>query len=132
MSCTDRRQAIQGTRGTHSDPGGSVRTFRSRMTALIAAAIAIAASGTLINIPAASAVEGVPDGKSGVVLTWGLDNAGQTKVPAGLTDVTAISGDGFFTLALKGNGTVVGWGSNDYGQITVPAGLSGVDRKSVV
>lgn len=65
----------------------------------------------------------------GTVTAWGNNNAGQTDVPAGLTDVIAIasgSGESSHTLALKSDGTVVAWGNNNAGQCNVPAGLAGV------
>jgi hypothetical protein len=65
---------------------------------------------------------------SGTVVAWGDNSRGQTDVPAGLSDVTAISAGAWHNLALKSDGTVVAWGcgSYAYGQCTVPAGLSGV------
>jgi hypothetical protein len=68
-------------------------------------------------------------GASGTVVAWGSNSVGQTDVPAGLSDVTAISAGGFHNLALKNDGTVVAWGCGqayNYGQCTVPAGLSAV------
>ena len=56
-------------------------------------------------------------------------------MPAGLSNVVAISAGGFHSLALKGDGTVVAWGAGEpnnpsdlfgFGQSTVPPGLSGV------
>ncbi len=46
-------------------------------------------------------------------------------VPAGLTNVVAISADHSY-LALKSDGTVVAWGNNQYGETIVPAGLNNV------
>jgi alpha-tubulin suppressor-like RCC1 family protein len=43
-----------------------------------------------------------------------------------LTNILAISGGGFHSLALKSDGTVVAWGDNEYGQCAVPAGLSNI------
>ena len=69
------------------------------------------------------------------VLAAGLNTYGQTNVPAGLTNVTAIAAGGEHSLALKRDGSVVAWGAGDlgvtsvwpeYGQATVPAGLSAV------
>jgi alpha-tubulin suppressor-like RCC1 family protein len=63
----------------------------------------------------------------GMVVEWGDNTYGQTNVPVGLTNVTAIAAGGGHTLALKRDGTVVAWGSNaTYGQANVPAGLSNV------
>ncbi len=62
----------------------------------------------------------------GDVLSWGAS----TPIPAGLTDVIAISSGGMVqdghSLALKSDGTVVAFGSNGNGQINVPAGLNNV------
>ena len=62
----------------------------------------------------------------GTVIAWGLNNVGQTNVPAGLSNVTAIATDYIHSLALKNDGTVVSWGVNWDGQTNVPAGLSNV------
>jgi alpha-tubulin suppressor-like RCC1 family protein len=62
----------------------------------------------------------------GTVAAWGTNDAGQTSVPAGLTDVIAVSAGGYHTLALKSNGTVVAWGSNSSGQISIPVSLNHV------
>jgi hypothetical protein len=62
----------------------------------------------------------------GTVVAWGVNDYGQTTVPAGLSGVTAIAAGIYHSLALKSDGTVVAWGLNNYGQSTVPAGLSGV------
>jgi hypothetical protein len=60
------------------------------------------------------------------VTGWGSNNGGVLDIPAGLTDVTAIAGGGYHSLALKSDGTVVGWGSNGSGQLNIPSGLTGV------
>ena len=62
---------------------------------------------------------------SDTVVAWGRNDWGQSSVPAGLSDVKAISTNYLHSLALKNDGTVVAWGRNDYGQSNVPAGLSG-------
>ena len=59
---------------------------------------------------------------------------GQAIVPGGLSNVVAIAGGGFHSLALKADGTVVVWGAGttnsgstpQYGQAIVPVGLSNV------
>ena len=69
----------------------------------------------------------------GTVFAWGLNNYGQSSIPAGLSNVVAIAAGGWHNLALKSNGTVVAWGAGsgtnvnvDYKQNIVPAGLSNV------
>ncbi|MBL8216088.1 MAG: hypothetical protein JNK87_35530 [Bryobacterales bacterium] len=65
----------------------------------------------------------------GTVVAWGLNNAGQTNVPAGLSDVIAISAGNAYSLALRRNGTVVAWGAvNDWGKGIIPASLSNVTQ----
>ena len=39
------------------------------------------------------------------MVAWGDDSAGQTNVPAGLTNVVAVAAGGFHSLALKNDGT---------------------------
>src|SRR5215471_18326806 len=58
----------------------------------------------------------------GQIIAWGENNAGQTSVPAGLTNVTAIAAGWDHSLALRSDRRVVSWGS----QTTVPAGVSNV------
>jgi len=60
------------------------------------------------------------------VVAWGDDGHGESDVPAGLTNVTAIAAGASYSLALKGDGTVVAWGDNALGQSNVPSGFSGV------
>jgi hypothetical protein len=88
-------------------------------------------TGTLIgngagvsNVPAASLTAVVSP-----VVAWGGFNASQADVPAGLTNVVAVSAGYYHSLALKGNGTVVAWGYRDdydFGQTNVPSGLNNV------
>ena len=64
----------------------------------------------------------------GTVTAWGDNSYGQLDVPAGLSNVVAISGSTAF-LALKKDGTVVAWGgtgSEAYGQANLPVGLTNV------
>jgi alpha-tubulin suppressor-like RCC1 family protein len=59
---------------------------------------------------------------NGTVVAWG---AGAPAVPAGLSNVVAVSAGSGFALALKSNGTVAAWGSDTTGT-ALPAGLTGV------
>jgi hypothetical protein len=43
-----------------------------------------------------------------------------------LSNVVAIAGGVYHSLALTGSGTVAAWGDNTYGETTIPAGLSNV------
>jgi alpha-tubulin suppressor-like RCC1 family protein len=80
-------------------------------------------TGTLLSPApvAAAAATGAP-------LAWGRNDYGQLgdgtatwrTAPvrvSGLSDVTAVAGSTYHSLALKGDGTVWAWGSNDYGQL---------------
>ena len=68
---------------------------------------------------------GVNSGVAGTLLAWGDNSAGQTNVPAGLTNSVTAACGGSFNLALD-NGVVTAWGNNSAGQINVPAGLTNV------
>lgn len=58
------------------------------------------------------------------VRAWGANASGQLIVPAGLSDVIALSAGSNHTLALRTDGTVAAWGGNGYGQTAVPTGLN--------
>ena len=51
---------------------------------------------------------------------------GATNVPPGLSNVVAVSGGNYFSVALKSDGTVTAWGLGTSGQTNVPAGLTNV------
>ena len=61
-----------------------------------------------------------------LVAAWGNNGNGETNVPSGLTNVVAVAGGGWHSLALRADGTVVAWGYNGDGEATVPVGLSNV------
>src|SRR5215472_11014367 len=63
---------------------------------------------------------------AGTVVAWGANDAGQTTVPSGTTNVIAVAGGASHSVALKGDGTVVAWGFNVSGQTNVPVGLVNV------
>ena len=51
---------------------------------------------------------------------------GQTDIPKGLSDVTAIAAGEYHSLALKKDGSVVAWGQNKNGECNVPENLHDV------
>jgi hypothetical protein len=53
------------------------------------------------------------------VYAWGANDHGQCDVPQGLTNVVALAGNSYCSLALHGDGTLTGWGYCRY-----PDGLS--------
>jgi alpha-tubulin suppressor-like RCC1 family protein len=61
-----------------------------------------------------------------MVVAWGYDDSDQSDVPPGLTNVLAVAGGDYFSVALKVNGTVVAWGDGTQGQTNVPPGLTNV------
>ncbi len=63
---------------------------------------------------------------AGSVASWGDNSRLQTAVPPNLTNIVAVAGGSFHSLALDGNGNVRGWGENTSGKATPPAGLSNV------
>ena len=68
---------------------------------------------------------------NGTVVAWGNNAFGQTNVPAGLSNATAIAANDT-TVVLKSDGTVVAWGNYfSSGQTPVPADLSGVKAIAV-
>jgi hypothetical protein len=58
------------------------------------------------------------------VAAWGDDSVGQTEVPPGLTNITAVAAGDNHNLALRADGRVVAWGDNSYGQTNVPVDLT--------
>ena len=52
--------------------------------------------------------------------------AGQSSVPAGLSNVLTIAAGTYHSLALRGDGVVIAWGDNSQGQCAIPPGLSNV------
>jgi alpha-tubulin suppressor-like RCC1 family protein len=67
-------------------------------------------------------------------IAYGLNNQGQTNVPAlppGLTYVAAAAGENH-CIALRSNGTIVGWGNGFYNQLIAPALPPGMTYTAVV
>jgi hypothetical protein len=58
------------------------------------------------------------------VVAWGDNSAGQTNVPAGLTNVLAVAAGRDHSLALTIDHRVIGWGNNTYGPTNVPGWLT--------
>lgn len=52
----------------------------------------------------------------GTVVAWGLNDYGQSNVPAGLSGVAQVSAGYNHSVAVKLNGTIVTWGDNTYQQ----------------
>ncbi|NOS71525.1 MAG: DNRLRE domain-containing protein [Verrucomicrobia bacterium] len=59
------------------------------------------------------------------VVAWGRNYENQLNIPNGLTNVVALAGGGYHSLALRADGSVVAWGSGR-GQANIPDGLSNV------
>ncbi len=96
--------------------------------ALLRIAATVRAAKMVVKDATGQVLESATPGKQ--VIAWGANHFdyGQTRVPAGLSEVMTLSAGGFHTVALKQDGSVVAWGASyyDYGQTRVPAGLSGV------
>ncbi|MGA1354272.1 MAG: FG-GAP-like repeat-containing protein [Candidatus Limnocylindrus sp.] len=71
-----------------------------------------------LNMPSLTGVANIDAGNdhsiarhsNGTVTCWGRNNAGQCNTPAGLSQVTQVSGGYLFSLALRSDGTVRSWG----------------------
>jgi hypothetical protein len=107
-----------------------MKIVRTTLSTLVAALMVLLAACS--QAPAPQATPEVEEDLTsqaltgGTVVGWGDNNYGQVNIPAGLTNVTAISAGRYHSLALKNDGTLVVWGWNDYGQVNMPAGLSDV------
>jgi alpha-tubulin suppressor-like RCC1 family protein len=60
------------------------------------------------------------------VVAWGDNAEGQLNIPLNVTNVSAISGGGFYNLALRSNGTVVAWGTSGNAITNVPLNATNV------
>jgi hypothetical protein len=60
----------------------------------------------------------------GMVVAWGRNNSGQSTIPPGLSNVTALAAGEEHTVVLKKDGSLTAWGDNNYKQCTIPAALS--------
>jgi hypothetical protein len=63
---------------------------------------------------------------NGTVLAWGINSAGQTNVPPGLSNVIAIAAATETSFAVKSDGTVAAWGENIANLTTRAATLTNV------
>ncbi len=61
-----------------------------------------------------------------MVVAWGYDFEGDTRVPPGLTNVIAVAAGASHSLVLMSDGSLKAWGYNRYGQGSVPPGLTNV------
>ena len=64
--------------------------------------------------------------QSGDPVAWGDNRAGQTNVPAALSNTVALAAGTRHSLALQDDGAVLAWGSSTEGQTNVPANLRNV------
>ena len=60
---------------------------------------------------------------NGTVAGWGLNDSGQTTIPSGLTNATAVAVGEFHSIALQA-GRVTGWGLNNLNQREPAAGVN--------
>src|ERR1039458_2722936 len=63
---------------------------------------------------------------NGSVVAWGWNPAGQTSVPAGLSNAVAVAGGQLHSMGLTAEGKVICWGWDPYGtypQVVTPQGL---------
>jgi len=51
---------------------------------------------------------------------------GESTVPSGLSNVTAVAAGYFYSMALRSDGIVIAWGQNFTGQTNIPPGLTNV------
>src|SRR3990167_4891225 len=117
-------------------------------------------SSTPVQVSGLSDVTAIAGGKyhtialksDGTVWAWGINEDGQLgngatayKSPtpvqvSGLSDVTAIAGGGYHTIALKSDGTVWAWGNNYFGQLgdgtytyrSIPVQVSGLSDVTAI
>lgn len=105
-----------------------VRNDEARPALLSGAGWNRAIAVAILLAAGSSGVQAITPGR---VVAWGDNTNGETNVPAGLSDVIAISAGNTLGLALKNDGTVVAWGCSPCGgQLNIPVGLSGVTAVS--
>jgi alpha-tubulin suppressor-like RCC1 family protein len=64
-----------------------------------------------------------PDGSA---VGWGYNAYGQNNIPAGATNLVALSSSTYHSLGLRADGSVLGWGDNTSGQTIIPASATNV------
>lgn len=86
--------------------------------------------GTRFTAVAAGGEHSLAVKDDGTVVAWGRNISREATVPAGLSNVVAVSAGGRsgtgFSVALRRDGTVIAWGDNSSGQTNVPPGLNDV------
>jgi hypothetical protein len=87
---------------------------KSSIVGLITASLA----ASLLTTPSSHA--------AGNVVAWGDNSRFQSRVLPNLTNIVAVAGGSFHSLALERDGKVRGWGENNFGKATPPPGLSNV------
>jgi len=60
----------------------------------------------------------------GQITGWGAPTYGDTSIPTGATNIVALAGGLYLSLALKGDGTLAAWGLNNYSQTNLPPDLT--------
>jgi alpha-tubulin suppressor-like RCC1 family protein len=110
--CPAGAWAAQGLSGTLVSWGGTVIPYVS--------------PGTRFKAIAGGEYHSLALAEDGTITAWGDNTQGQSRAPAGLSNVNAIAARGSGSLALKQDGTVVAWGLDNVGQTNVPSGLAGV------
>lgn len=60
------------------------------------------------------------------VSAWGVNWAGQTNFPAGLSNTVVVAAGDMHAMALKADGTLTTWGNSAGGKLDVPANVTNV------
>ena len=82
--------------------------------------------GIATMLAASSCLLGAPRVFAATIVAWGNNSDGQTNIPPSATNIVAIAGGSYHSVALRNDGTVVAWGRNYEGQTNVPVGLADV------
>jgi alpha-tubulin suppressor-like RCC1 family protein len=57
------------------------------------------------------------------VVSWGVDQAGETIVPASATNIIGVAAGDFHSLALRQDGSVMWWGNDAYGKASASSNV---------